>query len=261
MGLLDRFLNRNQTTVAEQPQKKVSVVGVGKETDQETVQSFTNSNFTFSGDLSGYDYVSILRDKQNNIQSLYQLSDYYTDADPIVHGIVKHVFVPFLTCSEWYLTGAKKKTCALFEEQYKRMRLREKIDAIMLEAIKYYNVCCYLKDGDLITLPVNKWKIGNTTFNGTPIVDYDCQSIINEIQMKTYSIKETFVKDSQKEQILKGYPEEIQDAIRRGDQYAQLNPENTFVFQATKESWQRYAIPFIASCLRALAKKELISSY
>lgn len=28
-----------------------------------------------------------------------------------------------------------------------------------------------------------------------------------------------------------------------------------------KESWQRYAIPFIASCLGALAKKELISTY
>lgn len=261
MGLLDRLFSRNETTVAEQPQRTISVVGVGKEADQETIQSFSNSNFTFSGDLSGYDYVSILRDKQNNIQSFYQLSDYYTDADPIVHGIVKHVFVPFLTCSDWYLTEAKKKTCALFEEQYKRMRLREKIDAIMLEAVKYNNVCCYLKDGDLITLPVNKWKIGNTMFNGTPIVDYDCQSILNEIQMKSYSIKENFVKDSQTETILKGYPEEIQQAVKRGDQYAQLNPENTFVFQGSKESWQRYAVPFIAAALRALSKKELISSY
>ena len=261
MGLLDRLLNRNQTTVAEQPQKKVNVVGVGKEADQETIQSFSNSNFTFSGELSDYDYVSILRNKQDNIQNFYQLSDYYTDADPIVHGIVKHVFVPFLTCSEWYLTGSKKKTIALFEEQYKRMRLREKIDAIMLEITKYSNVCCYLKDGDLITLPVNKWRIGNTMFNGTPIVDYDCQSILNEIQMKSYSIKENYVKDSQTDYILKGYPEEIQKAVKAGQQYAQLNPENTFVLQASKESWQRYAVPFIAAALRALAKKELISSY
>jgi len=261
MGLLDRFFNRNVATVATQPQKKVVTVGAGKEQDQETIQSFTNSNFTFSGELSTYDYVSILRDKQTNIQSFFQLSDYYTDADPIVHGIVKHVYVPFSTCSDWYLTGSKEKTYALFEEQYKRMRLREKIDAIMLEIWKYNNVCCYLYNGDLITLPINKWKIGNTMFNGTPIIDYDCQSIINEIQMKSYSINEKYVKDSNEDYILKGYPEEIQKAVKAGEQYAQLDPANTFVLQGTKESWQRYAIPFIAAALRALAKKELISSY
>jgi len=261
MGLIDRLFSRKETVVADQPQKKQIAVGAGKESDQETIQSFSNSNFTFSGDLSNYDYVSILRDKQNNIQSFYQLADYYTDADPIVHGIIKHVYVPFSTCSDWYLTGSKQKTYALYEEQYKRMRLREKIDAIMLEIWKYNNVCCYLYDGDLITLPVNKWRIGNTMFNGTPIVDYDCQSILNEIQMKPYSIDEKFAKDSQQEYILKGYPEEIQKAIKAGQQYAQLDPANTFVLQGSKESWQRYAIPFISAALRALAKKELISSY
>lgn len=261
MGLFDRFFSRNETTVAEQPQTRPIVVGAGKEADTETIQSFSNSNFTFSGELSSYDYVSILRNKQGNIQSFYQLSDYYSDADPIIHGIIYHVLVPFSCCSDWYLTGAKDKTYALYEEQYKRMRLREKIEAIFTEAWKYYNVCCYLKDGDLITLPPDKWKIGNTTFNGTPIVDYDCQSILNEIQIKSYSIKENYVKDSNTDHVLKGYPEEIQKAVKAGQQYAQLNPDNTFVLQFPKESWKRYAIPFIAAALRALSKKELISSY
>lgn len=261
MGFFDRLFNRNTVSETVQPQKSNVVVGAGKEQDMDTIQSFSNSNFTFSGELSDYDYVAILRDKQTNIQSFYQLADYYTDSDPIVHGIIKHVYVPFSTCSGWYLTGSKEKTYALYEEQYKRMRLREKIDAIMLEIWKYNNVCCYLKDGDLITLPVNKWRIGNTMFNGTPIVEYDCQSILTEIQMKPYSINEKYAKDSQNDYILKGYPKEIQDAVRNNQQYAQLDPANTFVLQGSKESWQRYAIPFIASALRPLAKKELISSY
>ena len=215
MGLIDRLFSRNETVAAEQPKKKQDiVVGAGKENDLETIQSFSNSNFTFSGELADFDYVGILRNKQDNIQRLYQLMDYYTDADPIVHGIIKHVFVPFLTCSDWYLTGSKKKTYALYQEQYKRMRLREKIDAIMFELAKYNNVCCYLHNGDLITLPVNKWVIGNTMFNGTPIVDYDCQSIINELRTKTYSVEDKYVKDSQQDYILKGYPEEIQKAAK-----------------------------------------------
>ena len=258
MGLISQLFGRNETAAV---QPKRTVVGAGNENDQITIQSFSNSNFTFSGELAAFDYVSILRDKQNNIQQFYQLADYYTDADPIVHGIVKHVYVPFSTCSDWYLTGSKEKTYALYEEQYKRMRLREKIDAIMLEIWKYSNVCCYLHKGDLITLPVDKWRIGNTTFNGTPIVDYDCQSILNEFRMKSYMVDQKYAKDNEQDYILKGYPEEIQKAVKVGQQYAQLNPENTFVLQTSKESWQRYAIPFIASCLRALAKKELISSY
>lgn len=260
MGFFSQLFGRNETA-AVQPPVQTNVVGASGDKDTITVQSFSNSNFTFSGELSSFDYVSILRDKQNNIQQFYQLADYYTDADPIVHGIVKHVYVPFSTCSDWYLTGSKEKTYELYEQQYKRMRLREKIDAIMLEIWKYNNVCCYLHNGDLITLPVNKWRIGNTTFNGTPIVDYDCSSIIQEIRVKSYSVNEKYAKDSNTDYILKGYPKEIQNAVKRNEQYAQLDPNNTFVLQGTKESWQRYAVPFISACIRALAKKELISSY
>lgn len=256
MGLLDRF--RKSAPVATSPRQ--IAVGASK-ASEETFQSFENSNITFSGELAGYDYTTILRNKQDNIITLYQLADYYADADPIVRGIIEHVYVPYSTCSNWYLTGSKEKTYALFEEQYKRMRLREKISGIMKEIWKYGNVCCYLLDGNLITLPVHKWRIGNVTFDGTPIVDYDCQSIVNEFKMKGYSVREDFLKDSERETVLKGYPKEIQEAIVSGQQYAQLNPENTFVLQAPKEGWMRYAVPFIASCLPALAKKELISAY
>ena len=91
MGILDRLFGRNESSAAVQPQKRNIAVGAGKEQDMETIQSFSNSNFTFSGELSSYDYVNILRNKQDNIQSFYELSDYYTDADPIIHGIIKHV--------------------------------------------------------------------------------------------------------------------------------------------------------------------------
>lgn len=262
MGLFDRFFKRTITTTASRPEKKKEVfVGASNDRDEQSLQSFSNSNITFSGELSGYDYDSILRNKQDYIVDLYKIADYYSDADPIIRGIIKHVYVPFSSCSPWYLTGAKKKTCALYEDQYKKMRLREKIDGIMLEIWKYSNVCIYLFNGNIITLPVDKWRIGNVALNGRPIVDFDCQSILNEWRAKSYAVKENWIKDNNLETYFKGYPEEIQQALNRGDQYAQLNPDNTFVFQTSKESWQRYAIPFIAACLSSLAKKELISKY
>ena len=74
MGLLDRLFSRPETTAAVQPQKQSHVVGVDNRNDEITIQSFSNSNFTFSGELASYDYVSILRNKQENIQLFYQLS-------------------------------------------------------------------------------------------------------------------------------------------------------------------------------------------
>lgn len=258
MGLFDRF----RRPEAPKPQEKIDVfVGASKEQDIHQIQSFTNSNITFSGSLAGYDYDAILRNKQENIISLYQLADYFSDADAIIHGIIKHVYVPYSTCSPWFLSEAKDKTIKLYEDHYKKIRLREKLDGIMLEFWKYGNVYIYLHYGQIITLPVHKCRIGNVTFNGTPIVEYNVQDFINEWRTKSYSVKEDWIKDSSIEEYYKGAPDEVIDAIKKGYQYAQLNPKNTFVMQGSKESWQRYAIPFIASCLPALAKKQLISEY
>lgn len=256
MGLLDRFRTREDG--ATQPRIDIAV-GAGR--DDVPMQSFDNSNITFNGELVGYDYSSILRNKQDNIITLYQIADYYADADPIIRGIIEHVYVPYSTCSDWYLTDSKEKTYALYEAQYKKMRLREKIQGIMKELWKYNNVCCYLHNGNLITLPVHKWRIGNVTFDGTPIVEYDCQSITNEMKTKGYFVNEKYVKDSDVDVVLRGYPDEIKNAVKKQEQYAQLDPKYTFVLQGPKEGWMRYAIPFIASCLPALAKKELISAY
>lgn len=122
------------------------VVGASNLQDEKQIQSFNNSNITFNGNLSGYDYDKILRDKQNNMPDLYKLADYYTDADPIVRGIIKHVYVPY-SFSPWILTGAKEKTCKLYEEHYKKMRLKDKIEGIFLEYWKYGNVYIYIHKG------------------------------------------------------------------------------------------------------------------
>lgn len=265
MGFFDRF-RRVRAQEEHRPPRMVDkpdgiAVGASNEQDITQIQSFNNSNITFNGSLVGYDYDSILRDKQTKIIDLYKLADYYGDSDPIVRGILRHVFTPYSACSPWVLSGAKDKTCKLYEEQYKVMRLKDKLENIFYEYWKYGNVFIYLLKGQLITLPVHKCKIGNIALNGRPIVDYDCQSIINEWKSKSYSVKENWIEDNNLQSYFEGYPEEVVEAINQGRQYAQLNPDNCFPFQGPKESWQRYSVPFIASCLPSLARKELITQY
>lgn len=265
MGWFDRFRRRKPVEAAvEKPptqNKQKVVTGAKDEDDFIKYSSFSNSNITFSGSLSGYDYDSILRNKQKNIVSLYQLSDYYSDADSVVHGIIKHVYVPYTVGSSWTLSGTNDKTNKIYEEYYKKIRLREKLESIATEYWKYANVFVYILNGVPITLPVHLCKIGDTMLNGEPIVDFDCQTILNEWRVKNYAIKENWIKDNNLQHYFEGYPPEIQEALNAGQQYAQLNPKYTKVLQAPKEGWLRYSIPFIAACLPALAKKELISKY
>lgn len=237
------------------------VVGARGDKDEENIQTFNNSNITFASGLGDYDFDSILRDKQRNIVSLYQLADYYSDSDALIHGIIHHIYKPYTLSSGWALTGANEKTYKIYEEYYDKIRLREKLDSIALEYWKYGNVFVYIYNGVPITLPVHKCKIGNVALNGEPVVDFDCQSIYNEWRAKSYSVKENWIKDNKLETYFKGYPPEVQKALNSGVQYAQLDPKYCKVLQGPKEGWQRYAIPFIASCLHALSRKELISDY
>lgn len=268
MGLLDVFRRRRRDPEETKPStelanenKKTIAVGAKQGSEEEHIQTFNNSSITFSSGLSGYDFDSILRDKQKNIVTLYELADYYCDADALVHGILHHIYKPYTLSSGWVLSGANEKTYKIYEDYYQKIHLREKLESIVLEYWKYGNVFVYVMNGVPITLPVHKCKIGNVALNGEPIVDFDCQSIYTEWRAKSYSVKENWIKDNNLEVYFKGYPPEVQKALNAGAQYAQLNPQYCKVLQGPKEGWQRYCIPFIASCLYALSRKELISKY
>lgn len=243
-----------------------SDIAVGVLNDQaENIQSFetfSDSTITFSGSLVGYNYTNILRDKQKNIVDLYRLSDYYYDADPIYGGIIKHVYVPFSMITPYRLIGVNDKTISKYEEYYDRINLRDKMESIFLQRYKYGNVFIYvMPDGNLITLPVHKCRISNVSLNGEPIVEYDTGTIIQDFKQIGEKGTEKYIKDSQLEQRLKGFPTEVSAAVKAGQSWAQLDPENVLVLQGEKEDWARYAVPMVAGCLSSLAKKAIIDKY
>lgn len=249
------------STHEERPSQPYDKIVVGSEEPAETLSAYDNSNITYSSELSSVSYDDILRDKQNNIDTLYRLADYYTDADAIVHGIIKGVYVPF-SATDWFLTGNNQKTISIFEDYYKSIRMDEHIADFFTQYYKYGNVYVYIWKGNIMTLPPHKCKIGNTSISGTPVVDFNVQDISTEFRQRTYSVLEQKgLDDDQLEKILEGYPPEIAEAVQKNAQYAQLDPNNVFVLQANKEGWTRYAVPWIACALPALAKKELIGKY
>ena len=80
LGVIQNIRNVFLAGTNAKPQNAPIVGSVAPTTHAST---FDNKNFTFSGDLKNYDYDSILRNKQKNINELYALADYYVDKDPI----------------------------------------------------------------------------------------------------------------------------------------------------------------------------------
>lgn len=225
------------------------------------VSTYDNRNITFTGDLKSYDYDAILRDKQRNINRLYELSDYYIDKDPIYRGIIKGVYAPF-SVSDWKLIGANEQTKRKYEDYYVKIGLRDFMNTVFYQYYKYGNVYIYLmEDGSLRTLPVHKCRISNLMIDGEPVVEYNSLSVTTDIFNQGTPAEKPFVDDEDIKERMRGFPEEISKAVQDGNQWIQLNPENTFVLQDLKEDWMRYAIPLVASCLTGLSKKALIEKY
>ena len=261
MGLLD-FIRRNKNAPpVAPPEPSQTKYAVGAKGDNVTI-TFNNRNITFTGDLTDFDYNAILRDKQTNIYKLFQLSDYFVDADPIYRGIIKEVYSPFSMADKYRLIGANEKVKQKYIDYYERIHLEDVMRSIFYQYRKYGNVYIYLKDdGTLETLPVHLVRISNVMVNGEPVIEFNCQSILTDFVRQAGSIERNYLEDQELEIRLRGFPREVADGVRNGVQWVQLNPANTFVLQDVKEDWLRYAIPMVAACLRAFAKKALISNW
>lgn len=224
--------------------------------------TFNDRTITYTGELTNYDYQSILRDKQNNINRLYELADYFTDADPLFRGMIKGVYAPFAVAQGYRLVGSNEQTKKKYEAYYERIGLKDKMQSIFLQYYKYGNVYCYLmEDGNIITLPPHKCRISNMALNGEPLVEFNVRSIRDDLVAIGVPATKDYIDDDLLKERLKGFPPEVVKGVKNNVEYVQLNPANTFVLQDLKEEWTRYAIPMIATCLTAFQKKALIQKY
>lgn len=184
------------------------------------------------------------------------------DADPIYRGIIKEVYTPFSISDNYRLIGASEQVKQKYEDYYEKIHLKDKMMNIFFQYYKYGNVYVYLmEDGSIITLPVHLIRIANIMVNGEPVIELNCRSIKDDLIKNGIKAQKDYLEDDDLDVRLQGFPPEVADALKAGKEYVQLNPENTFVLQDVKEDWARYAIPMVASCLKAFAKKEVISKY
>ena len=142
MGLIDWIRGRSSPPSHIDDERAQKITAASKamiDADSDTTATYDNRNITFTGDLSSYDYDSILRDKQSNINSLFELADYYVDKDPIFRGIIRGVYTTF-SMSKWKLIGESEKVKQKYEDYYQRINLRDRMASIFYQHYKYGNV-------------------------------------------------------------------------------------------------------------------------
>lgn len=224
--------------------------------------SFNDKSITFNGSLINYDYYTILRDKQNNINKLYELADFFVDAEELIGGALHQVYIPFSMTDGWRLTGSDERTKQKYYDWFERIHLNEKLESWFYQYYLFANVYFSLmEDSDIVTLPPHLCRISNVLVNGNPLIEFNARSVKQDFKKQGQKALKKFLDDDDLDIRIAGYPKEVSEALRSNKEFVQLDPKTTFVLQASKPEWQRYAIPMIARCLLPLGQKALITEY
>ena len=229
------------------------------ETLNDVTGTYNERSITFNGSLQNYDYETLLRQKQQNINRLYELADYFVDADDLVGGAIHHIYVPFSLIDGWYLTGGDEKTREKYMEWFERISLNEKLRSWFYQYYLFYNVYYSLmEDGDLVTLPPHLVRITNVAVNGNPLVEFNSKSLKQDLRKTSQKAWKKFIDDEEMKVRIAGYPKEVNESLTKNVEWVQLDPKSTWVWQGDKPEWSRYAIPMISTALIPLSQKALI---
>lgn len=230
--------------------------------DDNVTLTYADKDITFTGDLQKFNYADILRQKQSHIYDIYQLADYFLDAEELFGSAIKCVYVPFSLTDGWFLTGGNEKVRDKYYEWLDRIHFAEKLESWFLQYYLFSNVFFSIQeDGDIVTLPPNLVRISNVMLNGNPLIEMNARSIKQDLKKQGQKAWKKFLDDEELQVRLQGYPVEISEALKKNTEWVQLDAKRTLVWQGVKPEWQRYAIPMVVMCLKPFAKKALISSW
>ena len=228
----------------------------------DVTSTFNDSAITYNGDITGFDYTRLLRDKQGNIYDAYKLADFFYDSDEIYGAALKFVYIPFALTDGFFLTGGDPKVRAKYEEWFQRIGLEEKLESWFTQYFNFSNVFFSLmEDGDLVTLPPVLSRVTNVKVNGNPLIEFNARAVKQDLKKQGQKALKKFLDDEQLDVRLAGFPKEVSEALRSNKEWVQLDPKSTFFWSMPKPEWQRYAVPMIVMCLKPLAKKAIISRW
>jgi len=213
------------------------------------------NRYSSNGDVKGYNVDQILKNKQDNIYKIFELCNYYVDADPIYGNAIKKILTPF-SLSGWKLMGASEKIKQKYMDYFESVGIFDLLRDSFYDLNLYENCYIYDRGNWFDIFPPHRIRVSSIGINGEPVLEYK----IAEFGNRNYTIaKEGFINTLLKQ--YEGYPPEILDGIKMGTLWVQLSPDNCYSLQGVKSRWEKYCIPFISSCLKSFSNKNLIGDF
>jgi hypothetical protein len=247
--------NKSQNTNHNQIEKAQVAFGAKSQINSGKISTFENRTFTSKGYLKGYDADTLLMNKELNINKIFELCTYYYSSEPLLSNSVNNVLIPF-SMSGWKLQGSNETVKKKYMDFYDEIDLNCLVRDIFNDFYIYQNLFGYKRDGWIDLFAPWRIRISSISQNGNPVLEFCVTEILN----KGYTITDEKFLDSVALSY-SGYPQEVQDGIRDGRCWIQLDPNRTFAIQATKSRWEKFATPIICEALRPLGKKQLISDF
>lgn len=218
----------------------------------EIIQSFKYNSTTSPNAITSVDSLrSILTNPQEfeNVKKLYQYCDYYVNYDSIVAGAIKNIFIPY-SQTPYRLSGGTQKSRTFFETLFERNNLEDIVRGCSNDYFKYATVYLYMNDDYTIQLlPPHRCAVEALSVDGEPIVSYEIDRSIEIGKTDITALERKY----------SGYPKVIQDAVSKGESYAQLEIGKCFSISYSKASWEKYAFPPIVAALPWLIEKETLT--
>ena len=229
------------------------------ESRNDVTSTYNERSITFNGSLVNYNYESLLKSKQANINKFYELFDYFVDADDLVGGAIHHIYLPFSVVDGWFISGGVKQTQEKYMEWFERIGLNEKLRSWFYQYYVFSNVYFSLMpDGDLVTLPPHLMRITNVTVGGNPLTEFNVKTLRTDLRKSAQKSWKKFLDDENMDVRIAGYPDEVIQALKKNVEWVQLDPKTTWLWQGDRPEWSRYSIPMISMALIPLAHKALI---
>ncbi len=209
-----------------------------------------SENFNVDGSPSGTDLEAIFNSPQDNIKNIIGYSKYCYRK----HGIIMRVvnIIRDFGASGYRLNFPRKgqNVQDVIEQYNRQIDLEQLIRDIIFELALTGNVVLYDRDGLRIDIyPINQIKV-------VPLIKNNKQVIAYKVDQQSFSL-DSYGKEIDAE-IEKAYPQEILDAMKRGNEYAVLNENNAYFAKINASQYEPYGISVILPAFEDLSHKSLL---
>lgn len=215
-------------------------------------QQKTNISPTSLTDLASIQ--SILKNPQDwtNFKKLLQICDYYINYDSMCSGAIKNILIPFSQTTKYSLIGGTDKSRKFFEQWLEVNNFEDVLGGLANDYYKYGQTFAYLyhNTGIIQVLPAFRCVVESISIGGEPVVSFEVE--------KTRKNSKTNIDALQRK--YGGYPKEILEAVKKGNNYAQLDVTAVYSVCGAKAAWENYSLPIVTSALPWLIQKEVLNS-